>query len=168
MKEKIKSSRLCLQKIIVAVGLILAFIQPVYAINLNSAVGFWQTKDPDTGKISSVVQIYKDKNDDKYSGKIYKIIAEGSHKKTDLCVHCPGEQKNQPMLGLKLIRGMALSSESYYKGGHVLDPRDGKEYHAKMHVVDNGQTLKLRGYIGISWFGKTAVWTRVTPGSSNQ
>ena len=42
-------------------------------------------------------------------------------------------------------------------GGKILDPKNGKEYKCYLQLLDNN-TLKLRGYIGISMFGRTAIW----------
>ncbi len=159
MSEFFVSRTLQWLKLFVVPGVMLAFIQPVYSFNSKSAVGFWKAVDDKTHKVSSVIQIWEDKKTHKLSGKIYNIIPDQSHKGTEVCVACPGKQQNKPMLGLQIIRGMTFS-EGKYRGGHILDPRNGKEYHASMRLEDHGMVLKLRGYVGIPLFGKTATWYR--------
>ena len=44
-----------------------------------------------------------------------------------------------------------------YKDGTIYDPKSGKTYSCKMTI--DGNKLKIRGYIGISLFGRTEVWT---------
>jgi len=123
-----------------------------------SAVGYWQTRDKKTNNPSGVVRVYYRKG--MFYGKIIRIYRQNGHLPTDRCVKCTGANKNKRILGILTIRDMVYQN-GVYRNGRVLDPNNGKEYHARMWVTDNGQQLKLRGYIGIPLFGRTAVWHRI-------
>ena len=59
-----------------------------------------------------------------------------------------------------MIKGMQRTGR-LYENGTILDPRDGSVYNANMEVTQDGQKLKLRGYVGIPLFGQTQVWKRL-------
>ena len=68
--------------------------------------------------------------------------------------------KGRSLLGMDLVAGFSRKSDRRWVGGTIYDPRDGKTYKCKMNLQKDG-TLKVRGYVGVSLFGKTVVWTRI-------
>ena len=58
------------------------------------------------------------------------------------------------------IEGMKQSGLDY-EDGTILDPETGKIYHANMHLSPDGAKLTVRGYIGLSIFGRSQTWNRV-------
>ncbi len=88
-------------------------------------------------------------------------------KPNPVCTKCPGEQKNQPTLGLTLIKGMQRKGRNY-ENGTILDPRDGSVYNARMELSPDGQKLMLRGYLGIDLFGQSQIWRRLPDTALNE
>ena len=121
----------------------------------NSVIGKWKTIDDETGKPKSIVEIYEK------SGKIYGKVVDilDAEKKKNLCTSCPGEDKNKPVMGLVIIKGLSKDGNEY-NAGKILDPVTGKTYKCFL-ALDGSDKLKVRGYIGLSLFGRTQTWQRV-------
>jgi uncharacterized protein (DUF2147 family) len=66
--------------------------------------------------------------------------------------------RTRSLCGLQIGRGFHVVDSHHTDGGQLYDPRSGKTYDGSM--VSDGDSLKLRGYIGIKLFGRTEVWTR--------
>ena len=67
--------------------------------------------------------------------------------------------RDRPLKGLAIMSGFTYEGDGRWTGGRIYDPNSGKTYRATIRQI-NANKLKLRGYIGISLFGRTDTWTR--------
>ena len=72
----------------------------------------------------------------------------------------PKDYQGRSQCSLAIITGERPTGDGDWLG-HVIDPRDGKEYQAEIWVDDEDR-LHLRGFIGIPLLGQTEIWHRFT------
>ncbi|MFI4890751.1 MAG: DUF2147 domain-containing protein [Steroidobacterales bacterium] len=141
--------------LVVAVLVSVAALRPAQATDLQSPLGLWKTIDDKTGAPRAIVRIFAE--DDKYFGRIEQSFTPGAS--TRVCAVCTDDRKNHPIIGLQIIRGMVQRNDEF-AGGEILDPDSGWIYRCKFHLQDGGQKLIVRGYLGISLFGRSQTWVR--------
>jgi uncharacterized protein (DUF2147 family) len=124
-------------------------------IDLSSPVGTWKTFDDKTGKPQSVVRIYEEEG--KLLARLEKILTPGDEGRT--CAKCRDDRKDLPLIGLVVMRNMKLV-DGEYRDGDILDPDSGSIYRCRLRLEDGGRKLKVRGFLGISLFGRSQTWER--------
>lgn len=68
--------------------------------------------------------------------------------------------RNRPLDGLAILQGFRYDGEGRWSHGTVYDPNSGNTYRATLTLLDSG-TLRIRGFIGVTLFGRSDTWTRV-------
>ena len=130
--------------------LLIILTLPAHAKNF-SAEGYWLTENK-----RAVIHTYECEQG--LCGNIHWIIEGGMQYDTKN----PEETKRStPMCGLKIIWGFEKDDDEW-ENGKIYKADDGDVYSADIELKDEN-TLSLRGYIGIPLFGKSQIWSRVSP-----
>ena len=124
------------------------------SIAQSTPAGIWKTIDDATGEAKSYVEIFE--KDGKWCGKVIELLQD---EPSTVCEKCPGAKKDQLVVGMEIMWDLQPYKD-YWSYGRVLDPENGKTYKCSIWLT-NGNTLKIRGYIGISALGRNQNWYRV-------
>ncbi len=107
---------------------------------------------------TSKIQIYK-AVDGKFYGKIVWLRVPELEGKPKVDKNNPDKaRRNDPLIGLLILKGLKKVSNEQYEDGTIYDPKNGKTYSSKITV--KGDVLDVRGYIGFSLLGRTTTWTK--------
>jgi len=69
------------------------------------------------------------------------------------------EKRNRPLQGLQIMKGFTYSGDNTWVSGTIYDPETGYTYRGKIALTSPNR-LKLKGYLGVPFFGRSTVWTR--------
>lgn len=121
----------------------------------DAILGVWETG-------SGKARVKIDKVGDQFFGKVVWLrepLNEEGKPKVDK--NNPDEKlRTVPLLGFKLIKDFSFKGEKVWEDGTIYDPENGSTYSCTIKMTDEN-TLDVRGFIGVSLFGRTDVWKRV-------
>ncbi len=116
--------------------------------------GRWRTFDDKTGKPKAIIVLYEEKG--LLFGRVETLVDPDVVK---ICDKCSDQRKGQAVTGMVVVRRMKKDGDEY-TGGDILDPKNGSVYRCKMRLLDQGRKLSVRGYLGLSLFGRSQTWIR--------
>ncbi len=125
----------------------------------TSPEGVWRTIDDRSGQPRSIVVI--ERQGSELIGRIRQSL-DPKDPPGATCAKCTDHRKDQPIIGTVLLNGLqpAHGKPLVWEGGQILDPDSGTVYRARITLRPDGRSLEVRGYVGISAFGRTQVWQR--------
>lgn len=146
----------CSGAAIAAAGFLFGFtLQAAPAAADPKEVGVWYD---DTGKGAVKIEICTPTT---LCGKIYWLkepMADDGQPKIDR--HNPEPSKRRrPICGLPIMGNLEKISDGGFDNGWVYDPKEGKSYSVALDLV-GPDTLKVTGYKGMRFLGKSFIWTR--------
>ncbi len=149
MKET--AARACLAFLLIAAVALPAAAQ-------STPLGSWQSIDDETGQPKALLRITQ-RPDGTLSGRIEKLLI-APPVPDPVCIACSDDRKDQPIVGLEIIRGAKQAQgRMVWEGGRILDPENGTTYTLRLTPIDNGEKLQVRGSFGP--FSRTQTWLRV-------
>lgn len=146
-----------LKPILTIAGMFLVMVIYSQTPSAETILGTFLNEDQDAH-----VQIYKENG--KFYGKIV-WLKEPNEPATGLPkLDDENEEeslRSRPVMGLVILKDFIYDGDGEWEDGTIYDPKNGKTYDCYMEFDEYG-VLKIRGYIGVSWIGRSTYWTRVT------
>jgi len=134
-------------------------LSSVAAMAQMTPVGLWKTISDKDGAVTSEVRITEVNG--VVSGNIEKTYRADT-KPDAKCIECKDDRKDQPIIGLEIMRGLKKTEgKDVWEGGTIVDPDSGTVYKARVTPIEGGRKLEMRGFVGFALLGRTQTWIRV-------
>lgn len=141
----------------VGIPIVALLISTPLFVAAESPVGIWKNIDDTTGQATALIEISEYAGTLK--GRIIALFNTEDDEQNPRCAKCTGAQHNQPVIGMTVLTHLKKDGDEW-NDGEILDPNNGKIYRCKIMLSADGRKLDVRGFIGISLFGRTQVWER--------
>jgi uncharacterized protein (DUF2147 family) len=136
------------------IGLLFSSITMFAQTTKSAIVGTWLNQDK-----AAKIEIYEQGG--KLFGKIVWLKEPNENGKPKMDNKNPDKARHSdPIIGSVMLKNFVFNGKSTWEDGTIYDARSGKTYSSYM-TLQADKTLKVRGYLGISLFGQTNIWTRV-------
>ncbi|RAJ06879.1 uncharacterized protein DUF2147 [Chitinophaga skermanii] len=136
-----------------ALSLFLFIPVKMFAQQPDAILGHWLNEEKD-----AKIEIYKQNN--QYFGKLvwikHQFEDDGKTPRKDK-KNNDASLRNRDILGLVILTNFVYD-DGVWEDGKIYDPKSGKTYSSKIKY--KGNTLEIRGFVGVSMFGRTTVWTK--------
>jgi uncharacterized protein (DUF2147 family) len=136
-------------------SLTLFLLSAQLVLGQKEIIGIWKNTDDEDGKEKSHIEIYESQG--KLKARIIKLLPAAE---STICSKCSGNNKNKPLEGMEIMWGLTKTNEKEYSNGEILNPKNGKIYSCNI-TLETPTKLKIRGFLGFSFIGKTQYWYRV-------
>jgi uncharacterized protein (DUF2147 family) len=137
-------------------GSVLVTLGRLAATDSHSVLGLWKNED-------ATFEIFE--NEGSLGAKIVALrepLTPDGKEKTD--VHNPDASKHgRPIVGIVFMSGFMPAGPGKWEHGTIYDPKSGNTYSCNMEL-EGSDTIKVRGFIGVSVIGRTDIWTRAVGG----
>lgn len=139
----------------VLAALLLLTASPAFAQQqVKAPTGLWLTQNE-----RSVVELYQcESGKPLLCGKIAWIIDGGMQYDTK---NPDASKHKNPICGMTILSNLKMDTPTKWSGGKVYKADEGDMYDANMTILGDNK-LEVRGFVGMSMFGKTQTWTRVS------
>lgn len=123
-----------------------------------SPVGLWRYADKETGRPKADIRVTEQNGE--LIGVVEKPYPAPGEAPGRVCDKCPGDLKGHSFTGLQIMQGLHQDGDRW-TGGSILDAESGTVYKCSLKPLADGTHVEVRGYVGLSLFGRTETWTRL-------
>lgn len=148
-----------MKRLILVMALVIGGAAGVFA---DSAEGLWKSISDVQGEAVKVTGIWKFYHTP--AGEITGVLVWASDGATTY--RCQkSEFDGKPLLNYPWVKGLKPAGQDFWNSGTIVDVSNNKGdvYGCEIRVKDNGQRLELRGFLGVSLFGRTQTWEKLSP-----